>query len=83
MSPSLIKFGKHALFVLLGALLSALAGMLTGDKAVTDFITTHPIYASIVPLVAGLLGMATRWAQGQQLIAPPVPPPGPLPPPQK
>jgi hypothetical protein len=83
MNPSLVKWFKHAGFVVVAAIGAALLGMLNGDPAVMTFIKDHPVYAAFVPIVAGLLGALTRWAQGQQLIAPPVPPPGPLPPPQK
>jgi hypothetical protein len=64
-NPLVLKFLKHAGFVAVGAAVAALAGMVTGDKAVTDFLTGHPLYAAIVPFVAGALGSLAKWLEAQ------------------
>lgn len=60
MNPLLLKFIKHAGFVLAGAAVAALVGLLQGDPAVTAFISTHPILAGFVPGVAGALGALSQ-----------------------
>jgi len=63
MNPLLLKFLKHAGFVVLGAVAMSLTSMLAGDPAILAFLVAHPAYSAIVPVVSGLLGMAAKYFQ--------------------
>jgi hypothetical protein len=65
MNPLVLKFLKHAGFVVAGAAVSGLASLATGDQAVAAFVKAHPFYAGIVPVVAGALGSFAKWLEAQ------------------